>query len=253
MNRSLIVGAGAVGALVLLEHVGKAAARVGVPITAHVTAAHRAALAELDARGVLATITTATDQAWHREKAFEMSRQPMTVEAATELCTALLAACHVGVMIDDPSQYELTEGQRFQSIGVAGIDLRQAVWAALAEGADGRELTDLGRAAQQLMKRLDGLRSGFLASAHDLESVTHAAGLLAIEMDHVGYLITGKPITLGDEIGGGLDAAAAATKQFLSEKSVAAAKALAAALGELVLGSPLLLLGAGLVAWRVLR
>jgi hypothetical protein len=236
-----------VGAAVAAPSLAMAGARVGVPIPAHVTAAQRAAVAELERAGLRATATgSAANMCAHRVAVWT-NTQPLDKLRARTLCDALMSACHAGVVLNDPQQYELTPGQR---LGGPGPDLREAIWRAL-EDADDDGLTELGRAA----KRVKLARGNLVLSVDDddITAAKRAADRLAIEMDDKGYLITGAPVTLGDELSGGLDAAATATKKFITERSADAALAAARAVAELVLGSPVLFAAVGLVAWRVLR
>lgn len=233
------------GAAVAAPSLAMAGARAGVPIPAHVTAAQSAAVTELERAGLRATATGSPSLMCAHRVAVWTSAQPLDKQRARTLCDALLSACHAGVMVSDPSQYELTSGQRFTQ-----IDLREAVWRAL-DDADEDDLTELGRAA----KRAKAARSNLVISVDedDIADAKRAADRLAIEMDDKGYLITGAPVTLGDELSGGLGAAADATKKFITERSADAALAAARAVADLVLGSPFLVAAVGFVAWRVLR
>lgn len=244
-----------VGAAVAAPSLAMAGARAGVPIPAHVTAAQRAAVAELERAGFAASVTGNEANMCAHRVAVYTNTHPLDKQSTRALCDAILGACHAGVMVNDPTQYELTAGQAVSSIVSpmpSVTDLRAAVWGELAD-TDGRDLTDLGRAAAQVMQRRKGVLSGFLSSPQDLLSVKNAVDRLAIEMDDKGYLVGGKPVTLGDELAGGFDAAATATKKFIVDKTADAGMVAMRAVADLVLGSPVLFAAVGFVAWRVIR
>lgn len=250
--RTLALVGGGIAAPYLAAPLARTAARAGVPITPFVTDAQRAALAELGAAGYVATVDAAKDQTYHRYGAFVAGHDPMTVHEAFALCEAFLAACHAGVLAQNPldgTSWKLTTATAAETYGGGVLD---AVWQHLDEAA-GTELTPLGRAAAQVMASRRALDSGFYTSPADVTAAHKSVGLLAVEMDDLGYLITGAPPTLGDDLAGGAGAAWDAMARFAAERSAAAADALLAALWALVKGSPLLLVGGGLVAWKVLR
>jgi hypothetical protein len=239
---------GVVGLAIAAPSLMPVAQRAGVPIPAYVTDAHRLAIASLQSSGLVASVASAADMAAHRQATYK-NAAPMDKQRALAMCDAMLDACLAGVLADAQSAYELTEGQNV-ALAMGTGDLREAVWAKLEEG-DGRDFTDLGRAAAQVMARERGVRTGFLSTAQDLASVTTACGVLAVEMDNVGYLITGKPEH--KTIAGGFAAAGEAVAKFVADKSLDAAGVAARALFDVLLGHPLLLVGTGVVAWRVLR
>lgn len=247
MNGLLIGGA----ALAALELGGGALARkaAGVVVPGYVTDAQRAAMASLDGAGIYGG-----DQANHRYLDFNRVRlgsngtapgkthlAALSVDEAIDLCTAFLNACLAGV---NEGGYQLAPDQPPMAVGLA--------WAFL-ETTDGRNLTPLGRAAAQVMARRRGLITGFLSSAADVLSANLAVGVLAIEMDDVGYLLTGAPDD--PSIVGGLGAAAGAVGTFAADVAggvasvagQAVAGALFSPVGFVVLG------GAAFLLWRAFR
>lgn len=249
MDARTLVGAAAVGALVVLEVAPRRSGAVaGIPIPAYVTAGHRAALAELDARGIAATVSTAAGLVNHRLNV--AGSAALNADKLRALCDALLSACRAGALVASRESYEVVP-QQWLKYGLAQPGLIAATWNNL-ETADARELTDLGRAAQQVMAARRGLQ-GFYSTAEDLAYVRRLLGALSIEMDQVGYLITGKPPE--KTITEGVQAASKAVLDFLADATPAAAGAVGRVLLDAAAQIAFSPIGAaaivGLVVWKV--
>jgi hypothetical protein len=251
--RTILLVGGAIAAPSLLH--SETAKAIGIAIPAYVTPAHKAALAVLDARG----LTGDTLQTHHRAGAYYNAHKPLTKESARDLIDALIAACRAGVFVEHDSQYELTAGQarhwqqrQMPSFG-GQFDDRAAVWGAIVDeqDVDASDLTSLGSALLAVAVARTHLI--IAVDDDDIAEAWSACSRLAVEMDDKGYLITGKPATLGEELRGGTAAAWDASVAFVADAGAGTAKALASALADLVLGSPVLLAGAAFVAWRVFR
>lgn len=248
---------GVVGLAVAAPTILGAGVRAGVPIPAHITTAHRAALAKL-ASGDVPSADEQANSAWlayNRRLIASRGTAPGKTHLANlhtddldALCEAFLNAAHAGVMVDVGTdfaeQYQLWTGQLAQQ------QLRQAVWEHLTE-SDNTELTSLGQACARVAQVREGIASGFLSSPADMLSGNLAVGALAAEMDDAGYLITGAPDA--KTLRGGLSAALDASVAFVGDVSTDAALKLLTTLWGVVKAEPLFWGGAGFVAWRLLR
>lgn len=238
MRTALVVGT-AVATPTLL----KMGARAGVPINAYVTAAQRAAMAELGRTiaGVAVGGSAKTMQAQHRWNELQKGGAFATVDGCTQVVTAFLAAAHAGAFVSTDNVF--TETYRptddWLALNVMG-DFRQVAWDALATG-DAKP-NSLGNAIATVMGNQRGLASGFLSESQDLDGVRYAVGILAVEMDNQGYLITGKPED--KTIAGGLGAAADAVADFGGKLAAGALKDAVVALWTGLNALPLGVLGA---------
>lgn len=153
----------------------------------YVTAGQKAALAELGADTTTSIITALA----------QLEGSATTADTAGALCDLLLDAAYAGSTVSvpnaaggeayRPSDAFVGYGYAAGATGTGGLDVRRAYFYNMQSG-DLTTYTDLGRAIAAVLKRRDGVNSGFLSSAEDLASVTSALEDLAKAMDAQGLL-----------------------------------------------------------------